>query len=176
MKENASSSSPSDMIHFFFFPFLARWIFLFSLPFCAGVVAANPLGAQVAGSIETFEYEIWKFFLPVNWRAVQKCSSPFLIVASCWVSAMIVEGGGRWWGGWKIVLTIFFVLPFFWAAQSLSFGHVKCAGLNASGIPFSLFVHLLHFFLLFFQNSFTKKNTSNRGELEKHEKLFGVYF
>jgi hypothetical protein len=35
-----------------------------------------------------------------------------------------------------------FFFSLFGAAQSLSFGHVKCAGLNASGIPFSLFLFL----------------------------------
>lgn len=176
MKENASSSSPSDMIHFFFFPFLARWIFLFSLPFCAGVVAANPLGAQVAGSIETFEYEIWKFFLPVNWRAVQKCSSPFLIVASCWVSAMIVEGGGRWWGGWIIVLTIFSFYLFLGGPKSVIWPREMCRPqrLRDSFLSFCTLIAL--FFVVFSKFFYKKKNTSNRGELEKHEKLFGVYF
>jgi hypothetical protein len=53
---------------------------------------------------------------------------------------------------------------------------VKCAGLNAYGIPFSLFVHLLHFFFVVVFKILLQKNTYNRGELEKHEKLFGVYF
>jgi hypothetical protein len=58
-------------------------------------------------------------------------------------------------------------LALWWAAQTLSFGYVKCAGLNASGIPFSLI-----FFCFFFSKinllpfsgrvEITRQNSSRR--------------
>jgi hypothetical protein len=51
---------------------------------------------------------------------------------------------------------------------------VKCAGLNASGIPFSLFVHLLHFFLLFLK--FFYKPESWKNMKNCLEFIFKFYF
>lgn len=75
---------------------------------------------------------IWKS-LALNWRAVfyyfffsppsffRSALRRFLVSCS---SVVQVERLEKW-------LKQFFE---FWAAQSLSFGHVKCAGFNASGI------------------------------------------